>query len=47
MTRASASITMNDDIFDSPASRSTKLIGTSQMRAPCCLARYVISIWNP
>ena len=31
VTSPSASITMNDDIFDSPASRSTKLIGTSVM----------------
>ena len=38
---------MIEDIFDSPASRSTKLIGTSVMAAPCCLARYVISIWKP
>ncbi len=28
-----------DDILDSPAVRSTKLMGTSVMRAPCCLAR--------
>ena len=47
VTRASASTTMNEDIFDCPASRSTKLIGTSTIRAPCCLDRYVISIWNP
>ena len=47
VTRPSASTTMTDDIFDSPAARSTKLIGTSVMAAPCCLARYVISIWKP
>ena len=38
---------MNEDILDSPASRSTKLIGTSVMAAPCWHARYVISIWKP
>ncbi len=35
------------DIFDSPSSRSTNRMGTSTTGAPACLARYVISIWNP
>jgi hypothetical protein len=47
VTNASASTTMNEDIFDSPITRSTNEIGTSVIAAPCCLARYVISIWKP
>jgi hypothetical protein len=33
-------------IFDLPAVRSTKTIGTSFTRIPFKIARYVISIWN-
>ena len=39
VTNHKASTTMTDDIFDSPAARSTKLIGTSVMAAPSSLDR--------
>lgn len=35
------------DIFDVPASRSTKIIDSSPMRKPSFHAVYFISIWNP
>ena len=44
VTRPSASITMEIDIFDSPLRRSTNRIGTSTISAPACSALYVISI---
>ena len=41
-----ASATMEPVIFDAPARRSTKVIGTSRTRRPARRTRYVVSIWN-
>ena len=38
--------TIARDIFEPPASRSTKVIGISTTRKPARSARYVVSIWN-
>ena len=43
----SASVTMPPDIFDFPARRSVKMIGTSTTRPPAAAARTAISIWKP
>ena len=46
-TPKNASPNIPPDIFDVPASRSTKIIDSSPMRKPSFHAVYFISIWNP
>ena len=45
-TRTTASSTMRLDIFDWPAVRSVKVIGTSTTRRPWRAARQVFSTWK-
>ena len=45
-TRHAASATMRRDIFEPPATRSLKMIGTSTIVKPSSVRRYVISIWK-
>ena len=46
-TRSIASRTMPPVIFEAPATRSRKTIGTWTMRAPRRCAHQVVSIWKP
>ena len=46
-TPKKASPKIPPDIFDAPATRSTKMIDTSRILNPNRQAVYFISIWNP